>query len=179
MKQCIKFQPLKTLGDQPIPTPDEVRCSVRLACSMYGKDCLSLNELQCERVENGATIGKRLPPTNDSFKLHLLRAVYQLIMWKQAVVAMPDLLAENFGYEQVRGILQPILMTQNIAAPELLNNLICSCVDQCLADCSCSMNNQPCTAACSCSSKQADIDDDQPIRCHNLHHDDDGDGNEN
>ena len=48
-------------------------------------------------------------------------------------------------------MLSPKLMTQEISAPELLNNLVCSCNNYCISeDCECISNNQPCTSACVC-----------------------------
>ena len=47
--------------------------------------------------------------------------------------------------------IQPVLLSHPIAAPKLLTDLVCYCVDySCDADCMCLNNNQPCTADCSC-----------------------------
>ncbi len=57
-----------------------------------------------------------------------------------------------FGYERVSetGALQPQLMCQSPAAPELLNNLVCDCANWCAEDCSCHLNEQTCIVACTC-----------------------------
>jgi hypothetical protein len=96
---------------------------------------------------------KKLPPTEDSFYLHLQRCAYQMMIWRQANVPMQELHdPTNFGYEQIAdGRLYPKMMNQSPAAPELLNELLCDCVaNSCDADCSCFDKKQPCTAACSC-----------------------------
>ncbi len=40
-----------------------------------------------------------------------------------------------------------------MAARELLNNLVCSCDDGYSKNCTCEINNQPCTAASSCKAQ--------------------------
>ncbi len=90
MTKANKFQGLASLGTGPL----------RQACTqfvglLYGKsNCSSLNHL---RVELAAKQGKtrvpriKLPPTEDSFVLHLLRCVYKLAIWLQAMVAVQEL----------------------------------------------------------------------------------------
>ncbi len=143
-------------------TQDEKVVSMRFIGAMYGKECDSLNILRCEKAKR-KVIGKRLPPTEDSFTMHLLRAVYQLMLWKQATeqyMSLPD--PTKYGWERVEGKLQPKLMSQSVSAPELLNDLVCDCQD-CASSCSCMVNMQPCTAECKCqavlpSDEMDDID---------------------
>lgn len=60
----------------------------------------------------------------------------------------------DFGYRRnEQGILQPVMMTQPAAAPELLNNIVCECLPgdcQNGQNCSCSRSEQSCTAECKC-----------------------------
>jgi hypothetical protein len=45
-----------------------------------------------------------MPPTEDSFSLHLLRCIYQLMIWHEVVVPMQELHdPTEFGYEQIYG----------------------------------------------------------------------------
>jgi len=93
---------------------------------------------------------KELPPTDDSFHQHLLRCVYQLSIWRNVIstnVQLPEV--TECGYYIDNDIVQPVLMTQPAAAPELLNAIICNCVS-CDNNCTCSNYNQSCTAACTC-----------------------------
>ena len=47
--------------------------------------------------------------------------------------------------------LRPQMMSQSPAAPELLNDLVCECLNGlCDEACSCFRNEQQCTAACVC-----------------------------
>ena len=111
-------------------------------------------------------VGKKLPPTENSFHQHLLRTIYQLIIWKQAHIPfqeLPD--PTEFGYNQneVYG-LQPKLMTQDVSAPELLNDFMCECPDDACnmaSNCTCFTNSQSCTTACSCNGNVPGIDNDK------------------
>lgn len=42
------------------------------------------------------------------------------------------------------------MMTQDASAPELLNDFLCECSDNCINSCVCSKNSQPCAPACGC-----------------------------
>ncbi len=70
-----------------------------------------------------------------------------------------------------------------------MNNLVCSCDDGCSTNCTCEINNQPCTAACSCKAQllvgdlvslDNDIEDNfcVNIRTLGLAYPDDGDGDD-
>ena len=61
----------------------------------------------------------------------------------------------------------PKLISQTTAAPELLNNLVYSCaLNKCDEQCTCAINEQPCTAACTCEASLPtgeDDDDDENV----------------
>jgi hypothetical protein len=50
-------------------------------------------------------------------------------------------------------------MTQSAAAPELLNEIICECEDDCDDISRCHQHWQPCTAACECGGLNFDCED--------------------
>ena len=127
MEKAVVHQSLKNLG-----TNENVGKTEREACShfvgaLYGKmGCNSLNALRCEKAAKKVS-PRKLPPTEDSFHQHVLRTAYQLMMWRQgdkSTFNIPDPLM--FGYfRDESNLLCPVMMTQSVAAPELLNNLIC------------------------------------------------------
>ena len=107
-------------------------------------------------LKNKSTKPRKLPPTDDSFSLHLLRCHYQLIVWKgrlSPIQHLPE--PQDFGYifNTGTGLLTPQLMSQPVAPPELLSDLVCECVDLCEQGCICSLNEQSCTQACDCKAK--------------------------
>ena len=156
MLSCAKdFQKIAGMG-----TDDNLSVETRYECVkfigiLYGaSNCTSLNRLRTEKVlKNKSTKPRKLPPTDDSFLLHLLRCHYQLIVWKGCLSPIQHLPEpQDFGYifNTGTGLLTPQLMSQPVAPPELLSDLVCDCVDLCEQGCICSLNEQPCTQACDC-----------------------------
>ncbi|KAH3834576.1 hypothetical protein DPMN_107906 [Dreissena polymorpha] len=79
--------------------------------------------------------------------LHLLRYIYQLLIWRSALspTSLPD--PVDFGYtvNTESSLYVPQMMTQAAAAPELMSDLVCCCTNSCDAECVCCSNEQPCT----------------------------------
>ena len=65
------------------------------------------------------------------------------------MVDLPD--CRDYGYEGDDSTIQPTMMSQRAAPPELLSDLVCFCANKCTEDCVCMQNEQPCTVACSCN----------------------------
>ena len=133
---------------------------MKFVCCLYGASkCKHLNELRCQMADKGYQ-AKKLPPTKDSFGLHLLRCLYQVYVWKQTLVKMLVLPPPtDFGYQKDQdGLLVPKMTSQELAAPELLNDIVCDCsTDPCQSNCSCFCHSQPCTTACTCEGMPQDI----------------------
>ena len=146
---------LSKLGTQENLTVEMKTAAHRFVCLLYGQaQCTSLNSLRSLMVlQKKHTRPRKLPPTSDSFRLHLLRCILQLLIWRSSITPlMPKLNPVDFGYikDPDTGFYTPQLMTQPVAPPELLSDLICKCTDLCSGFCACSNNEQPCTRACSC-----------------------------
>lgn len=142
MNKAGPFQALADLGSGPLTTKQE-RAALEFVLQLYGHSnskCTNLNELRFDKA-NTKTTAKKLPPTEDSFHLHLLRCAYQLLLWRQCIFAMIEIPEpSDYGYEKVadsQGYF-PKLMNQSPAAPELLIDLICNC------------NSNSCSDQCSC-----------------------------
>ena len=160
MQQADIFQGLSLLGNGPMTK------NVRLTCTnfvghLYGKPgCVSLNQLRCEKARKKVA-AKRLPPTENSFSLHLKRCCYQLMIWKRCLEGSPQIPSPTeFGYyiKNETGLLKPEMMTQSPAAPELLNDILCNCESECNDTCTCALNRQACTKACSCEALLPTVD---------------------
>ena len=138
-------------------------------CVLHGRPaCKSLNSLRCGKAEKG-TPSKKLPPTDYSFEGHLLCIWGQLLIWKEALISIPvPPLLQHAGFQINTSLncLEPIRMTLNAAAPELLNDLIFQCAPYCNEDCTWTIILQPCTAACDCKGNL--IEDNEEI-CQNLY----------
>ena len=154
-RSANQLKALSDLGTEPKisgPVKAAAFCFVGL---LYGHNqCTSLNTLRTSMVlEKFRVNPRRLPPTNDSFMLHLYRCIYQLLIWRgatESMVHLPNPLELGYMVDTQNGSFIPQMMSKTVAPPELLSDLICQCPDQCNADCACSHNEQPCTQVCEC-----------------------------
>jgi hypothetical protein len=95
----------------------------------------------------------KLPPTSDALNLHILRAMYQALVWYCAGVAKPDLPSpETCGWHVDQGHLVPTLMELE-AVPTACRELVsCGCRGDCsTARCSCKRASVACIEACKCN----------------------------
>ena len=123
--------------------------------SLYVTDTLEdLNVLREHIFASSQTDLRNLPPTEDSFHQHLLRALYQLIIYKRAhmcKLSLPPV--TQYGRRVVNGILQPIMMTKP-AKPTSAKSASCKCkLSKCLRNCLCAKAQVPCYIGCSCLGK--------------------------
>jgi hypothetical protein len=137
---------------------------------LYGKlDWNSLNQLRCEKAANKVP-PKRLLPTDDCFHLHLSRCAYQLAIWREAKTGIQELPpTTEYGYEVDADTqkLQPKLMNQLSAAPELLTAMVCDCDPICGDTCSCVVSEQPCSTARRCEAVTVPEHDNEQV-CTNV-----------
>ncbi|WAR02371.1 hypothetical protein MAR_008929 [Mya arenaria] len=152
MQSSSKYQPLSDMGEDASLTPIQKSACVTFVADLYGSSgCSTLNSIRSVKALKSLA-SKNLPPTENSFHLHCLRCVIQLWIWRHALIGIHHLPSPTqFGYETNpdNGTLQPVMMNQPVAAPELLSDMVCNC-SLCSDDCSCFRNKQPCTGACGC-----------------------------
>ena len=144
------MQCLSSLGTTE-PTKEEVNAVHRFVVSLYGGQKKTLLDIRC-KLALRKSAPQKLPPTENSLHQHILRVAYQLFLWRGATTGMLDVIdVTKFGWERdVNSLqLQPVMMTQPCAPPELLNDLICCC-QKCIKDCYCLLKNQFCTADSVC-----------------------------
>ena len=112
VQKCHRFQHLATLGESTnISNQEKVACTRFVSC-MYGQESDTLNALRCKMAHRNV-MGKKLPPTDNSFSLHVLRCAYQLMVWRQAIVPVQDLPDPlDFGYDKNENTFHPQLMSQ-------------------------------------------------------------------
>ena len=172
MKDANKYQALSLLGSTTELTKEGLAGATAFVEALYGKSCCTcLNSLRVEMSQKRKKLlVKKLPPTDDSFKLHVLRTIFQLHTWNTALCPIQenlDPLEYGFSLDTSTNQMHPTLMGQSPAAPELLNDLVCSCSSgQCHILCCCLENDQPCTKACECEGSI--LCDDATDMCTNL-----------
>ena len=120
---------------------------------LYGKrghDC-SLNTLRQHMLASSRSDLRMLSPTDDAFNLHLLRALYQLTLYKTAHLSNPALPpVTEFGQVLINGRLCPLLMTIP-AKPNIQQPVSCKCKkSKCSSCCFCIRAGVLCCVRCSC-----------------------------
>ena len=128
IQKTDKFQGLSDLGSGPLNL-NKKNAATLFVGYLYGShECESLNSLRCTKAAKNIP-SKKLPPTEDSFNLNLLRCVYQLAIWRACTDGMTELPGpQEYGWERDdTQTYRPKAMSQSPAAPELLNNLVCDC----------------------------------------------------
>ena len=114
-----------------------------------------MHALRVEKAGKKIIQGKKPPPTEDTFILHLRRCAYQLLIWRRAflpVATLPN--ATAFGYERCSdGIhLQPPMMNQFPAARNW-SMILCVTAGQTHVQQTVpawTVHGPPCTGACAC-----------------------------
>jgi len=96
-----------------------------------------------------------LPPTDDAFKLNVLRAHFQVATWKNASEGNPPTLDPlDYGWTKdiINKALSPTMLPSNIlSAPDYILKLVrCNCANCSSARCSCASARLPCTMFCQC-----------------------------
>jgi hypothetical protein len=118
---------------------------------LFGSKVEGIEATRWERYRHGAT-AETLPPTRGAFINHVKRAHYCTHLWKNSIIATPELLDPvHYGWILVEKVYIPI-MTDKPAAPKAILELVkCGCKKGCIsAKCSCRSNNLVCSELCSC-----------------------------
>ena len=90
-----------------------------------------------------------LPPTKDSFQLHLRRALHQLVICKKAHFSQPSYPdATNFDRHIVNGKLVSIVMLKTSKHAQFARQILLQWEQQVYRSCSCSKANVKCVIVC-------------------------------
>ena len=125
----------------------------KFVCRIYNSQDSSVDRARYQLFCTNAFNEKRLPPTSDSLKLHILRANYQARIHKLAVVNITDPpCPSGHGWIIHQDTLSVRWMTLDPAPPELLRISKCSCQKtKCKTkQCSCFVAGVSCTPLCGC-----------------------------
>ncbi len=84
------------------------------------KTCSSLDQLRYLLGSTTDTPASQLPPTEDAFKQHVLRARYHTSIWCQIHIANPSLASPvGNGWNMSESQLEPVIYTKNPAPVEV------------------------------------------------------------
>lgn len=139
----------------------------KFICRVYNvADAESCNEARATLFSRCRS-PEALPPTSDAARLHIRRAHFQAMIWKQAHLTNPTLpLPETMGWSRLNDKLVPKLMSL-APVPESCDEMVnCGCKSGCKTmKCSCRNVGLPCTGAYKCRSTK-------DVRCQNVANDD-------
>lgn len=123
-------------------------------CKLYKVDTESIDQARCILFAK-YNAPEQLPPTRDALTLHVKRAHYQTLVWKQAHIAKPVLPSpETLGWRKSDGVLLPELMSLNPVPDMCLEMITCQCASGCnTLRCKCRKSKLLCTTACGCHQK--------------------------
>lgn len=174
---------LRKLGEEHLSSP-EVRSSVEAFVVKLYKPSSTESSIQVLRSAMFRTSKKQLeslPPTKDALQLHIRRAHFQTFVWRNSLVAQPNLPSPLLsGWKTEDDRLVPILMGQDGVPANYLQLTTCGCTEagqQCRRrQCMCNKAGLKCTSACACAHYLGAVDD----WCKNPHnHTEEGDPDEN
>lgn len=162
-----EFEGLATFQEQGSNTTEEacLKSCTAFFCALYGRfgfihmDILRSHLFACSKADL-----RSLPPTQDAFVLHAKRAIYQMILYKEAIngqINVPS--PTNYGRTIRDGMLMCVMMQKEAKPVALLSKrkVYCKCSDsKCLAGCRCKNARVDCTAGCLCTG--------DPERCHRI-----------
>ena len=122
-------------------------------CKLYGcKSASNVNAARHTLFRSSALIGRQLPPTRDALRLHIMRAWYQVTIWKKALEPLdeaPD--PTSFGRHKEGDGLIPVWMTDDNLSENLAALTRCSCKTGCTRSaCSCVASGVSCSSLCGC-----------------------------
>ena len=135
----------------------DVERATQFILHVYGSkevDCTSMDQLRYLMATTTDVPAAHLPPTQDAFKQHTMRARYQTSIWCQAHVPCPTLgHPVGNGWKNDGGYLKPVMFLNEAAPTEVRDVTHLYCVDHNCKEnrnCHCRQAGLPCTELCSC-----------------------------
>ena len=171
--QCMdELKPLPDYGTSDILSPigEDIFNAARLFfIRLYTTHDFNgnLNALRAHLFGSTKSDLRNLPPTENAFHFHVLRALNQMVVSKrahQSVPVLPDPL--KYGRQVQDGILRAIMMNMYPKPNIARQSKYCGCSkSHCLRGCSCARANVKCEIACRCAA--------DPVTCSRVQDDSD------
>lgn len=145
---------------QDVPTfLDNVRRFVLLMHGKKTKNISSLNELRFVLATTTDKPASLLPPTDDAFEQHVLRAQYQVAVWCQSHIAKPENMnpVGHGWHVNAKDELRPTMYKNESAPAEVRDLTHLYCTDKgCRGQkCQCVIAGLECIDICSCGGECA------------------------
>ena len=141
--------------------PEWMAAARVLVLSLYGckrRSCATLDELRYLLATTTDKPSRQLPPTEDAFKQHSLRACYQTMVWCKSHIAKPELVSPvGNGWSHGAEGLRPTMFTQESVPADLRDITHLYCKDrECKfgTKCTCLMAGLRCIDICECEHEE-------------------------
>ena len=150
MENVKEYIKLKEVGKKCTLTKEAADAIEKIICRCHEKG--STGDISKLRFKYFLLGKDHLPGTKDSTYLHSQRVNYTVAVWKSALTAKPKLESPiGNGWELIEEALQPKLMDQPAAPPNVFGIVRCKCMKgRCLRNCSCNLKGLSCTEVCGC-----------------------------
>ena len=125
----------------------------KFVCQMYGRPRLAdVNECRYVTFCAKQGLSQSLPPCQDALLQHTMRANYQAAIWRNALIANPQVPPpEGHGWLIADGQLDINWMSLPPAPEALLELILCGCTTDCTTGhCTCKRNGVSCAESCQC-----------------------------
>ena len=107
--------------------------------------------LRAHMYYSGTKALQSIPHTDDAFRQHALRAIFQTQTWVNSIVPIPQSLDPfDLGFMNNSNTVKPTPMLAKSVTKHLTKDNYCQCKIQCVRNCSCKRMNLICDIACSC-----------------------------
>ena len=148
---------------------ESVSAARKYALALYGnkrrsngQPCVTLDELRYEYASNTDKLASSFPPTEDAFKQHVLRSMYQVAIWTNSHVSNPVLwnpVGNGWTVDKNNNnTLMPIFYRKDAALMEVRDLTHLYCVDKngCkdARTCHCVASGFTCTDLCGCQGQE-------------------------
>ncbi len=158
---------MECFGEQNASKDEFIANRAKFFSYLYGsttQETMSSLRYKLFTSSKGTPPIKTLPPTDDALAQHCLRCHLQVLYWKSALEQEePSVNITDWGWEYDDGNLHPRKGVTDVAPPQLLKVVACSCAaeNKChRITCSCNSAGISCTPYCKCHGD---------VSCHNQY----------
>ena len=152
---------LKDLGKSPTLSKAVTEDAEKFICHIYKSSSQNCDKARV-KLFTKCHAPESMPPSSDAAQLHIQRANYQSLVWREACHPKPVIPSPtDSGWKLTDGLLKPVLTTLPPIPKACKDIVSCNCTNGCVSNrCSCKKWGLQCTEACKCS-------DSETVECKN------------
>jgi uncharacterized LabA/DUF88 family protein len=145
------YELLEGLGEGEL-TDQKIKECEKFICKLYNQEAETTDAVR-NVLFGKSKSPENMPPTSDALCMHIKRAHYQALIWRQANICKPLLpCPTEMGWKLDDGCLVPILMNLDPIPKACLDLIVCNCTKGCRTErCGCKRANLQCMDLCKCN----------------------------